>query len=259
MSRPKRLLPLVVVVFGVLAGTARAQAPTLPADGGTRIESPTCSLRNVAGSAPTTLGRGDEFVLSGTKFPADVLVLVTLRQPPRAFELARFRTNAQGDFTSQPTILRIPAGVHDGPAAVHVASSGGSATCDLRVVGGATAASRAEPVGSTAADEDDGSVFAPWFIVWASLLAIGAGYLAYLRYRRWQEERLEKEISQLNTDPRRARVFKTDGRSTPKQVERPRAKARRLRLGDVKRSSPPPVLGPEDAATPLRQPPLRRD
>ena len=196
MRRSKSLVLFAAVAFGALCGAARAQVPTLPPDGGTRIDPPTCSLRNAAGPAATEFGTGEEFVLGGTRFPADELVLVTFRQPPRVVELARFRTNAQGDFTSRPTVLRIPADADGGPAAIGLASSGGSATCDLRVQAGPAAATQPEPAPTGEDSEDD---LGPWFIVWAVLLALGACYLGYVRYRRWQERRLEQEIARINT------------------------------------------------------------
>lgn len=256
MARLTSALLFVVVAFGVLC-PAGAQTPTLPPDGGTRLASPTCGLRDGAGQDVADVRAGDEFVLGGTTFPADELVLVTFRQPPRVVELARFRTNASGEFTSEPTGLRIPADAVVGPAAIGVVSSGGSATCDIQISAPADAAagSGMEP----SADGEDDDDLGLWFVVWAILLAFGAVSLGYLRYRRWQAGRLEREMTQLGSDPRKGRVFKTDSRPTHRPATRQRRPERkRVRLGDVGQPSPPVLRPGWDAGkepTPARQPP----
>lgn len=243
------ILP-VLMAFGGLSGAASAQVPT-------------CTIQSTGGVPTTDFRPGDELVLSGTGFPADVLVLVTFRQPPRTVELGRFRTNVVGEFTSQPTPLRIPADAAGGPAAIHAASSDGSGTCDLRVVGSSSVAGQGGAESPATSDEDDDSDFGPWLVVWAILLAIGASYLVYLRYRRWEQGRLERQISELGTDPHRGRVFKTDVPTLPHRRSRRKRGGKRnvLHLGDQQRSASPPVLreGWDAEAAPTRQPPPEPD
>lgn len=217
MNRSKTVAVLVAVVSCALSGVASAQAPT-------------CSTLDLGGRAATGFRAGDEFVLKGAGFPADVLVLVTFRQPPQVVELARFKTDGLGEFASQPTILRIPSDAASGPATIRVASSGGSATCNVAVASSSSVA-RPAVVTSSGPTEDTGNDLSPWFAVWALLLALGAAFLGYIRYRRWSQDRLEQEISALGGGSRVLQHIATERRPERK----------RRRLGDVVESPPPPL------------------
>jgi hypothetical protein len=196
-----------VVVGGVLAGPAAAQLPTLPPDGGTRLASPTCTTLDLAGRPRSDFRAGDELILRGAGYPPGELVLVTFQQPPHSAELARFKTSLAGDFTSEPTILRVPADAAGGSAEIRVASSGGSSTCPLNVTAltDSVASASREPAGALS-DAGEGSEGTPaWLIVWATIVGIGGAFLALVAYRRWQAQRLEQTMARLGPGSRAAR------------------------------------------------------
>lgn len=187
--RAKTAVLLVFSISFALSGVALAQVPTLPSDGGYRLAGPSCATFDAGGRAATDFRAGNEFVLKGAQYPSNVLVLVMFRQAPLAFELARFKTNDAGEFTSEPTILRVPADASSGLASIRVASSGGSASCEMSLTAmpGATGARRA-------AKEPVSDQVSPWLIVWATLVALGGGYLMFLRYRRYRADALERAM-----------------------------------------------------------------
>ena len=154
-------------------------------------QTPTCETLDLSGRAASSFKPAAEFVVRGAGLAPNELVLVTFRQAPAQIELARYKTDAQGAFTSRPRIIRIPSDASAGMAAIHLASSQGSATCDAEIVG----ASAVAPSPTSRADEQ--RELEPWFVAWGTLLALGAVGLAYARYRRWRQARLERQISGL--------------------------------------------------------------
>lgn len=200
MRRLRSFLLIVLAALGAALGEAWAQTPTLPPDGGSRLDSPTCETLDLAGRPAGSFRAGDELVLRGEHYPAGELVLVSFRQPPYSAELARFRTDGNGAFTSEPTILRVPADSVAGFAEIHVSSSGGSGSCALSLTGTAAPVTRPAPAGPTARPTAEPEESNPWLIVWATLVALVGGYLAFVTYRRWQADRLEKRVSRLGAD-----------------------------------------------------------
>lgn len=191
----------IIILSGVVAAVcfcdvALAQVPTLPPDGGFRLGGPSCATYDRELQPSGSFRPDDEVTVRGGGFPSGSLVLVTFRQLPYESELGRFKAGASGEFTSEPRIIRIPAEGVRGPAAIVASTeSGYTATCQLALAAPVSAARTAKP----ARERDDGENenLSWWLIVWATLVAVAAGGLAYLRYRRWVAARLERRISGL--------------------------------------------------------------
>lgn len=198
MKSHTRLVLLITVASGALCSPARAQVPTLPSDGGVRLEGPSCATFDREHQPVTTFRAGDELILTGSRFPADSGVLATFQQAPHSSELGRFTTNQAGDFTSEPSVVRLPADALDGPAAIRVSSSGGSADCELVVRAPAAAPVVAAGARDAASEDPEPEDTNTWLIVWGTLVAIAGVFLAYVTYRRWQAERLAEAMSRLN-------------------------------------------------------------
>jgi hypothetical protein len=139
--------------------------------------------------AASSFRAGDELILRGARFPAGALVLATFRQLPITFELGRFRASAAGDVTSEPRTLRVPVEAASGPAEISLSSPGASAACRLDLTAAPTRTLATE---SPRPVQDDTN---PWLFVWATLVAICGGFLAFLTYRRWQADRLQRKMS----------------------------------------------------------------
>lgn len=174
-----------------------AQVPTAPADGGFILGSPTCTTHDRTGAPATSFAATDEIIVRGSAFPGGSLVLLAFRQDSVAVELGRFRANTAGDFTTEPTQVRLPSGTTGGAASIQASSDGGpSGTCLIQMAAplpASTARPPAEP------DGDDPNVL---FAIWATILALGGGALTYGGYRTWQEHRLASVISS-GAKPRR--------------------------------------------------------
>lgn len=183
---------MAVVVAGlwVSSGSAAAQVPTAPSEGGFILSSPSCSTFDGAGTATSSFGGGDQIVVRGAAFPAQSLLLVTFRQGALTAELGRFRTNDAGEFTTEPTLVRLPAGTTGGSASIQASSGGPSGTCEVQMRAPVPVAQVRPP--DREAEGDDPKVL---FAIWSTLLALGGGALTFLSYRTWQERRLATAIS----------------------------------------------------------------
>jgi hypothetical protein len=203
MKSMKRLLLLITVASGALHGTAWAQVPTLPPDGGFILDGPGCATMNAERQPATNFRAGDELILTGSSFPAQSSVLATFQQAPHSSEVGRFTTNDSGEFTSEPSVVRIPGDATDGPAAIKVSSSGGSADCELVIK---AAAVETQPViavdAREAADDSAPEGTNPWLIVWGTIVAIFGAFLGWVTYRRWQAERLEQAMARIGRSSR---------------------------------------------------------
>ncbi len=243
-ARKSSLLISIVAVVVAWGGHALAQVPTLPPDGGSRLSSPTCATSDEQGRAAFEFRAGAALVMRGTTFPANGLILVKFLQDPLAVELGRFKANAAGDFTTEPTLVQLPTEAKAGRAVVQASSEGGSANCEIRMLAVSAAAGVTRDVAS------EGDKTNALFVVWATLLALGGGFLTFVAYRRKQDARLEEAMTGIagndggkNDDPRDRRGVK---RGPPR--------LRELFLPDPPRSGgerdpygPPPLL-PEDWA-----------
>lgn len=182
------LMAVVAVVASAPLPALRAQVPTAPADGGFILGSPACTTHDKTGAPATSFAPADEIIVRGSAFPAASLVLLTFRQDALTAELGRFRTDGAGAFTTEPTQVRLPSGTSGGAGSVVVSSEGPSATCLIQMASPLPAATaRPEP------ESDDANVL---FAIWATLLALGGGWLTFVAYRWWREQRLAKLISE---------------------------------------------------------------
>ena len=196
MKRVKSTILIGIVAAVCSCDIAAAQVPTLPPDGGFRLGGPSCATYDRELQPSGGFRPDDEVTVRGSGFPAGSLVLVKFRQLPYEAEMGRFKANEAGEFTSEPRIMRIPAEGVRGPAAIVTSTeSGYSATCQLALAAAPVSARRtAKPD-----KQDEGNEYLSWWlIVWTTLIAVAAGGLAYLRYRRWASDRLARRISGLS-------------------------------------------------------------
>ncbi len=225
---------ITVVACGVwaLSGAAAAQVPTAPSGGGFILSSPSCSTFDGTGAAATSFAAADQIVVKGGAFPAQSLVLVTFRQGALTAELGRFRTNDAGEFTTEPTLVRLPTGTTGGNATIQASSGGPSGACEIQMRAPLPAAQVQRP--DPEPEGDDPNVL---FAIWATLLALGGGALTFLSYRTWQESRLAGAISAAGTDPK-PRKSRRKGYEAPPRLESAELPFRRRSSED----GLPPVL-----------------
>ncbi|HYZ91624.1 MAG TPA: hypothetical protein VFA34_04420 [Actinomycetota bacterium] len=196
MNSVQKLVLLVLVTVVPWSGTAQAQVPTLPPDGGTSLGGPTCATYDRELVASSNFRVGDELTVRGRGFPPNSLVLVSFRQLPREAELGRFKANEFGEFTSEPRIMRIPDEAVRGPAGILISADSASATCSVELAAAPASARRAT---ATPVAEDEGNEYLTWWLIlWALIVLLGGAGLALLRYRNWLGRRLERKISSLN-------------------------------------------------------------
>lgn len=252
----KRLLLIIVVASVPLTGflPAAAQVPTAPGEGGFILTSPSCSTFNREGVAETSFRSSEELVLRGTGFPAQTLILVTFRQGSLTAELGRFRTNDAGEFTSEPTLLRLPSGTTAGPATIQASSGGPSGACQVEMAATPAPAQVRRPDPEPAADDTN-----VWFAVWAIVLALGGGALTFVSYRRWQEQRLASAISRVGKTGRQARKrrYEAPPRLDSLSMPAPMPASSRPASSEGERTSPPVLPPGWDAGrepTPTRRP-----
>jgi hypothetical protein len=236
------LIAVVAAGLWISSGTAAAQVPTPPSEGDFILSSPSCSTFDGAGSATSTFGAGDQIVVRGAAFPAQSLVLVTFRQGSLTAELGRFRTNDAGEFTTEPTMVRLPMGTTGGSASIQASSGGPSGACEVQMRAPVPVAQVRPP--DPEAEGDDPNVL---FAIWATLLALGGGALTFLSYRTWQERRLATAISAAPANAPKGRKRRRRRIQGPPRLESAELPSRRR----------PPAAGwdPEREPAPVIRPP----
>ena len=194
------LFTSVVTGMWLHASVAVAQVPTAPTEGGFILSSPTCSTHDKTGAPATSFAAADEIIVRGAAFPAEAYILLTFRQDAVTAELGRFRANAAGEFTSEPTQMRLPSGTTGGPASISASSDGPSATCVIQMTAPLPVTRSTSPEPEPAGDDPN-----VLFAIWATVLALGGGALTFLGYRTWQERRLAGAMASAGGKPRKRR------------------------------------------------------
>jgi hypothetical protein len=241
MRRANRSALIAVVAAGVwaLSSVATAQVPTAPSEGGFILSSPFCSTFDSTGAATTSFGAAEAIVVRGGAFPAQSLVLVSFRQGALVAELGRYRTNDAGEFTTEPTLVRLPAGTTAGAASIHASSGGPSGACEVQMRAPLPVAQVRRP--ETEPEGDDPNVL---FAIWATLLALGGGALTFLGYRTWQERRLANAISSISDADPKQRGQRRRRLEAPPRLESAELPSRRRPVDSDRGREPIAVIRP---------------
>jgi len=164
----KRILVVLALLFA--APTAFAATPS-------------CSTFDDGNHPAANFEAGDRIVVRGTGFAPNSLVLVSFQQGTRTAEISHLKTNDLGAFATDASSSRLPSSVDQGPATIQVFQGAGAASCDIGLV----SAKATRP----------GGLGRGFYLTWGILLTLCAVGLAFATVRRWQADRLSREMEEI--------------------------------------------------------------
>ncbi len=144
---------------------------------------PTCSTFATDAGPAVNFAARDGITVRANGLQAKAPVLVTFTQRTRNVEIASGTSSDLGAFTADAKTTRLPSSVEAGHATIKVLQGRGSASCDINLV--------------AAAPAKTGGLSQTTYIVWGSVIGLGAILLGIFQIRRWQSEKLEQEMDSI--------------------------------------------------------------